>query len=107
MREGGLVRIWQLRRRFSQRRIPENWVVTKAVRADRGVRDLAFDRGFRLEQNRVAASDRERGDESRRAIVPIDAPEDFLEAIGIWRRHPHEAGGQHAGLTVHGIDFEA
>src|SRR4030095_3801170 len=99
--------LWQLRSRACERRIPEDGIVAKAVRARWFARDLTFDGGLGFKDDRAAARHRERGHESSGAIAAVDAPEDLLEPLGVSRRRAQEAGRQYARLSFPGVDDQA
>ena len=103
MRNDRLLRIRKLRGRLLKRRIPEDRVVAKAVRAWRRARaispSIVVSVSNRISLPRATASavtNLRRRDRGRSS-----AAEDLRESIRIRRRRAHEARRQHAGLAVH------
>src|SRR5260221_8491717 len=96
--------------RAAEGRIEEERVVAEAVRAPRLLRDEAFDRLLRVEQDLASAHDRDRARETRAALLP-GHPAQLLEeqpvAVGVRGVLAAEAAGVEAGPAVERVDGEA
>ncbi len=83
MRHRSLRVVGKLCRRGVERRIPEDRIVAKAMRAGGRRGDLTFDDGLGFEQDFVPVRDGQAGNESRRSGFALDTSENLREASRI------------------------